>query len=215
MIKVSASLLAANKDDIINEVIKLEKNNVDVVHFDVMDNIFVNNTSFLDDTFHKIRKYTSLPFEIHLMVKDPLNYLDKYDFSNEDIIIVHYECFSSNDEIIDCLKKIKIKHKVGLCIKPKTDVKVLDEFLKYLDYVLIMSVEPGFGGQKFMESALNKIEYLSKVKNKYHFVIEVDGGIDNCTSKLCIEKGIDILVSGSFLFKGNMLEKVESIKCEK
>lgn len=215
MIKVSASLLAANKDDIENEVKKLEKNNVDVVHFDVMDNIFVNNTSFLDDTFHKIRTYTSLPFEIHLMVKDPLNYLDKYDFSNEDIIIVHYECFSSSDEIIDCLKKIKIKHKVGLCIKPKTDVKVLDEFLKYLDYVLIMSVEPGFGGQKFMESALSKIEYLSKVKDKYHFVIEVDGGIDNYTSKLCIEKGIDILVSGSFLFKGNMLEKVESIKCEK
>lgn len=215
MIKVSASLLAANKEDIINQTKILQQNGVDCVHFDVMDHIFVNNTSFMDDTFERIRKHTSLPFEIHLMVIDPINYLDKYDYSSEDIIIVHYECYDSNEQIFECINKIKSKHKVGLSIKPNTNVEVLKPFLSLLDYILIMSVEPGFGGQKFMTSALDKIEYLSKFKNQYHYVIEVDGGIDNITAPLCIEKGIDILVSGSYLFKGNMLEKVGMIKCEK
>ena len=216
MIKVSASLLAANKEDIINQTSSLQQNNVDCVHFDVMDHIFVNNTSFMDDTFSRIREHTNLPFEVHLMVIDPVNYLDKYDYTSEDIIIVHYECFKNDEEIFDCIKKIQVKHKVGLSIKPGTNVEVLDPFLPYLDYILIMSVEPGFGGQKFMPSALDKIEYLSKKKNENtHYVIEVDGGIDDTTAPLCIEKGIDILVSGSFLFKGEMDKKVGMIKCEK
>ena len=215
MIKVSASLLAANKEDIINETIRLKNNGVDCVHFDVMDNVFVNNTSFMDDTFFKIRKYTTLPFEIHLMVHNPIDYLDKYDYSSDDVIIVHYECFSSKEDIIDCLKKIKEKHKAGISIKPNTKVEVLDDFLIYFDYILIMSVEPGFGGQKFMVSALDKIKYLSNKKKEYHYVIEVDGGIDNLTAPLCIENGIDILVSGSYLFKGDMIKKVGMIKCEK
>lgn len=215
MIKVSASLLAADKENIIEEVERLKINQVDYVHFDVMDNVFVPNTSFIDDTFDRIRNHTSLQFEIHLMVVNPMDYLDKYDYSNRDVIIVHYECFSCKEDIIKCLLKIKEKHKVGISIKPNTDVRVLDDLLKYLDYVLVMSVEPGFGGQKFMDSALEKISYLKKQKSMYNYVIEVDGGIDSRTASLCENEGIDIVVSGSYLFKEDMLERVKLIKCEK
>ena len=211
-IKVSASLLACDKNKIIEEVKKLKENNVDCVHFDVMDNVFVPNTSFNDDTFKRIREYTSLPFEIHLMVENPNNYINDYGNNKEDIIIIHYECFSEEKDLLACINNIKLHHKVGLSIKPNTPVEKIKEFLKYLDYVLIMSVEPGFGGQKFMPSALEKIKELKSYQKDYHYVIEVDGGINDITSKLCNEAGVDILVSGSYLFKGNMKEKVESLK---
>ncbi|CDC45635.1 ribulose-phosphate 3-epimerase [Firmicutes bacterium CAG:449] len=211
-IKVSASLLACDKNKIIEEVKKLKENNVDCVHFDVMDNVFVPNTSFNDDTFKRIREYTSLPFEIHLMVENPNNYINDYGNNKEDIIIIHYECFSEEKDLLACINNIKLHHKVGLSIKPNTPVEKIKEYLKYLDYVLIMSVEPGFGGQKFMPSALEKIKELKSYQKDYHYVIEVDGGINDITSKLCNEAGVDILVSGSYLFKGNMKEKVESLK---
>lgn len=211
-VKVSASLLACDKNKIIEEVKKLKENDVDYVHFDVMDNIFVPNTSFNDDTFKKIREYTSLPFEIHLMVENPNNYINDYGNNKEDIIIIHYECFSKEKDLIACINNIKLHHKVGLSIKPNTPVEKIKEYLKYLDYVLVMSVEPGFGGQKFMPSALEKIKELKSYQKDYHYVIEVDGGINDITSKLCNEAGVDILVSGSYLFKGNMKEKVESLK---
>lgn len=211
-IKVSASLLACDKNKIIEEVKKLKENNVDCVHFDVMDNVFVPNTSFNDDTFKRIREYTSLPFEIHLMVENPNDYINDYGNNKEDIIIIHYECFSEGKDLLACINNIKLHHKVGLSIKPNTPVEKIKEYLKYLDYVLIMSVEPGFGGQKFMPSALEKIKELKSYQKDYHYVIEVDGGINDITSKLCNEAGVDILVSGSYLFKGNMKEKVESLK---
>lgn len=211
-IKVSASLLACDKNKIIEEVKKLKENNVDCVHFDVMDNVFVPNTSFNDDTFKRIREYTSLPFEIHLMVENPNNYINDYGNNKEDIIIIHYECFSEEKDLLACINNIKLHHKVGLSIKPNTPVEKIKEYLKYLDYVLIMSVEPGFGGQKFMPSALEKIKELKSYQKDYHYVIEVDGGINDITSKLCNQAGVDILVSGSYLFKGNMKEKVESLK---
>ena len=211
-VKVSASLLACDKNKIIEEVKKLKENNVDCVHFDVMDNVFVPNTSFNDDTFKRIREYTSLPFEIHLMVENPNNYINDYGNNKEDIIIIHYECFSEEKDLLACINNIKLHHRVGLSIKPNTPVEKIKEYLKYLDYVLIMSVEPGFGGQKFMPSALEKIKELKSYQKDYHYVIEVDGGINDITSKLCNEAGVDILVSGSYLFKGNMKEKVESLK---
>lgn len=213
--KVSASLLACNKEKIIDEVQSLENNGVDFVHFDVMDGKFVNNVSFNDDTFQKIRKYSSLPFEIHLMVENPLDYLDRYNFSQEDVLIVHYESFSDEESLISCLIKIKEHHKVGLTFKPKTDYLKVERLLKYLDYLLIMSVEPGFGGQSFLNDSLEKIAYFAKLKNQYHYQIEVDGGINDLTAQKCIISGADILVSGSYLFKENMKERVKLIKCEK
>lgn len=213
--KVSASLLACNKERIIEEVQSLKSNGVDFVHFDVMDGKFVNNISFNDDTFQKIRKYSSLPFEIHLMVENPFIYIEKYDFSKEDVIIVHYESFQDEETLIRCLKKIKDHHKVGLTFKPKTNYLKVEKLLKYLDYLLIMSVEPGFGGQSFLIDSLEKIAYFAKLKNQNHYQIEVDGGINDLTAQKCVINGADILVSGSYLFKADMKERVKLIKCEK
>ena len=127
-IKVSASLLACDKNKIIEEVKKLKENNVDCVHFDVMDNVFVPNTSFNDDTFKRIREYTSLPFEIHLMVENPNNYINDYGNNKEDIIIIHYECFSEEKDLLACINNIKLHHKVGLSIKPNTPVEKIKEY---------------------------------------------------------------------------------------
>ena len=214
---VSASMLAADKSKLIDELKRLEQNDVDLVHFDVMDNVFVPNTSFNDDTFSKIRKYSNLNFEIHLMVENPFDYINNYFYDENDVIIIHYESFSDEKEFLKCILQIKEHHKVGVSIKPATPIDVLLPYLSLLDYVLIMSVEPGFGGQKFMPSALEKINKLHQIKldNDYGYVVEVDGGINDETSILCIENNIDILVSGSYLFKEDMKERVGKIRCEK
>lgn len=209
---VSASLLAANKDCLIDELDRVNKSKVDFVHFDVMDGAFVNNISFNDDSFDKIRKYSSLRFEIHLMVDNPFDYIDKYSYSKDDVIIIHYESFKNEDDLLRCILKIKENHLVGLSFKPNTKVEKIERFLKYLDYVLVMSVEPGFGGQKFLESSLDKISLLKKKRNGYRYLIEVDGGINNETGPRCVNAGVDILVSGSYIFKGDMSEKVRSLR---
>ena len=209
---ISASMLACDKNHILDELKRVIDSGIEFIHFDVMDHKFVPNSSFNDDTFSKIRQYSSIPFEIHLMVENPFDYINLYGDYNEDVIIVHYESFSNKDELLKCLMEIKKHHRVGISIKPNTNVEVLDDFLYLLDYVLIMSVEPGFGGQKFLPSALNKISYLSKKQKEYHFLIEVDGGINNETGPLCMKAGCDILVSGSYLFKGDMFKNVEGLR---
>jgi len=209
---ISASLLAANKNCLIDELDRVEKSQVDFVHFDVMDGSFVNNISFNDDTFNKIRKHSSLRFEIHLMVNNPFDYIDKYSYSKDDVIIIHYESFDNDQDLLKCILKIKENHLVGLSFKPNTEVERIERFLEYLDYVLVMSVEPGFGGQKFLENSLNKITLLKKKRDRYHYLIEVDGGINNETGKRCVDAGVDILVSGSYIFKGDMITKVRSLR---
>lgn len=209
---VSASLLSADKIFIKEDMIKVIDNGVDFIHFDVMDGNFVNNVSFNDDTFIKIRKDSKVPFEIHLMVENPFSYIDNYEYSASDIIIVHLESFVSEEDLLVCLKRIKKHHKVGISIKPNTDCSKLNPYLELLDYVLIMSVEPGFGGQKFIPSSLEKIRYFAKKQDKYSYLIEVDGGINQNTAKECFDAGVDIVVSGSYLFKGDPSEKVKSLK---
>ena len=209
---ISTSVLAADKTKLIDELKRCENSNIDFIHFDVMDNKFVPNTSFDDDTFEKVRKHCSLLFEVHLMVNNPYDYIDRYEYNNDDVIIVHYEQFATKEDLYNCILYIKNNHRVGVSIKPATDVRVLDDFLHLLDYVLIMSVEPGFGGQKFMPIALDKIKYLSDKQDEYNFLIEVDGGINDITYKDCLLNGCDILVSGSYLFKGDMKLNQEKIR---
>lgn len=213
---VSASMLAADKSKLIDELKRLEQNDVDLVHFDVMDNVFVPNTSFNDDTFSKIRKYSNLNFEIHLMVENPFDYINNYFYDENDVIIIHYESFSDEKEFLKCILQIKEHHKVGVSIKPATSIDVLLPYLSLLDYVLIMSVEPGFGGQKFMDVCLPKIKELKELreKNNYKYIISVDGGINLETSKLVKEAGVDLCVAGSYVF--NHKNKEEAIKsiCE-
>lgn len=212
---LSPSLLAADKNNLVNEVIRCNESDCDMIHFDVMDNVFVPNTSFNDDTFTKIRPSSKLNFEIHLMVQNPFDYIYNYEFDKNDVIIVHVESFNNSDDLLRCINEIKKTHKVGLSIKPNTSCNAIDEYLPLLDYILIMSVEPGFGGQKFMPSAIEKIAYFANKKKDFHYVIEVDGGINEVTNIPCFEAGLDIAVAGSYLFKGNMKEQVESIRCAK
>ena len=186
------------------------------MHFDVMDGHFVPNISFGAPVLDSIKHNFGLINDVHLMISDPLKYIEDFVKAGADIITFHYEALESDEKRWEVINKIKsFNVKVGMSIKPKTDVKVLLPFLNDLDLILIMSVEPGFGGQKFMESALDKIKFLSLEKNKngLKYLIEVDGGINSLTFKKCSDFGVDICVIGSYLYKSsNLKESYELLK---
>lgn len=201
--KVSASILSCDFSNLENEFKKIN-GLVDFIHLDVMDGHFVPNISFGPDIIDSIRKLSNVPFESHLMISNPLKYINR--FKSSDIIIFHLECDDNPEEVISEIKKMN--KKVGISIKPKTDVKNLDKFLEYIDLVLIMTVEPGFGGQSFMQDQVEKIKYL---KNKID--IEVDGGINNKSSRICEDAGASICVAGTYIFKSdNIRESVEKLR---
>lgn len=212
---IAPSILSSDFSNLENEIKDLDKEGASYLHFDVMDGHFVNNISFGSYVLKCISNKTSLIKDVHLMIYNPKKYVKDFIDAGADIITFHFEAIKEN-EIEDLINYIhSFNKKVGIAIKPNTDVSVLKPYLKSLDLVLIMSVEPGFGGQEFIDSALNKIEYLKTIKNKYNYkyMIEVDGGINDVTSKLCIEKGVDILVSGSFIFHSkNRKETIENMK---
>jgi len=191
------SLLDENYKDAI-----LEFNNIssgDWLHFDVMDGEFVTNMTFDYNLVKEINEYNKLYSDVHLMTKDPINEIKEYASGGANSITFHYEAIK-REEIMTLINEVRTYDmKVGISIKPNTDVKVLDEFLPYLDNILIMSVEPGRGGQKFMESSLEKIAYLKEKQHSYHYLISVDGGINVETAKLVKEKGADVVIVGSYL----------------
>ncbi len=202
--KVSASILSCDFSNIKNEFDKIN-GLVDFIHLDVMDGHFVPNISFGPDIINSLKKLSDIPFESHLMISNPLKYIDRFESS--DIIIFHLECDDNPEEVISKIRKIN--KKVGISIKPKTNVKELDRFLDYIDLVLIMTVEPGFGGQSFMYDQLKKIEYL---RNK-NIDIEVDGGINDKSSKICKDAGVSICVAGTYIFKSdNIRESIKKLK---
>ncbi len=197
MVKISTSILSI-KDNLIENIEKLNKTNTDYIHYDIMDGKFVPNTSFSFDEITNINNHVTKPLDIHLMVSDPKSYIDFFKNFNPEFITIHYEI----DNLLENIKLIKENNiKVGVSIKPNTNIEVLYEILDKIDLVLIMSVEPGRGGQKFIYNSLDKIKTLRKYinDNKLNTVIEVDGGINDITSKECINSGVDILVSGSFI----------------
>ena len=208
---VAPSLLAAKK--IVEEAKAIENIENVWLHFDVMDGKFVPNTSFSLDDLLLMRKETKLFLDVHLMIENPEKYFLDYVKNGADLVTVHYEATNELSSLIENIKKAGVK--VGVSIKPKTDVEVLYPYLKDLDLVLVMSVEPGFGGQSFIPSALEKIEKLRKEidKNKYNCLIEVDGGINKETGDLCKKSGVDVLVAGSYLFgKEDILDRIEDLK---
>ena len=208
---ISFSFLSLLKDDYKKAIIEFNKlSNNDWLHFDVMDGKFVSNTTFDFNLVKEIEKYNKCYCDVHLMIDNPLEYIDKYKDAGTDLLTFHYESVDKS-KIIEIIKSIK-KHgmRAGISIKPNTDIRVLDEYLPYLDYILIMSVEPGRGGQKFLESSLDKISYLNSLKSKYNYLIGVDGGINDITSKLVKESGCDVVIVGSYL--ANNLNE-ETIKC--
>ena len=206
-VEVSISILNANFLYLEQEILRAKEVGIKYLHFDVMDGHFVPNISFGAPVLDSIKHNFGLINDVHLI-----------DFvkAGADIITFHYEALESDEKRWEVINKIKsFNVKVGMSIKPKTDVKVLLPFLNDLDLILIMSVEPGFGGQKFMESALDKIKFLSLEKNKngLKYLIEVDGGINSLTFKKCSDFGVDICVIGSYLYKSsNLKESYELLK---
>ncbi|MDD3383476.1 MAG: ribulose-phosphate 3-epimerase [Bacilli bacterium] len=200
---VAPSILSANFLDLKNDLDITEKSLAKWLHFDVMDGHFVPNISFGSAILRQVKGYSKLFMDVHIMISDPLKYAKEFIDAGADILTFHYEALKSDEEILQVIKLIKSNNcKVGISIKPDTKVEKIFKYLNMLDLVLIMSVEPGFGGQSFMDNSLNKIKELRLEidSNKYNCLIQVDGGINDITSYKCRNAGADVLVAGSYLY---------------
>lgn len=197
MVQISTSILSI-KDNFIDNIKKLSNTSTDYIHLDIMDGNFVPNKSFSYEQMLEVKKNTTKPLDVHLMVSNPIDYINNYKNLNPDYITIHYE-IEDHLKYINLIKSLNIK--VGISIKPNTNVEEIFNILDKVDLVLIMSVEPGAGGQKFIDTSVEKIRKLKSFvnENNLDLKIEVDGGINDITSTLCIKAGADILVSGSYI----------------
>jgi len=212
MIKISPSVLSSDYLTLADDLKKLEAAGVDMLHLDVMDGIFVPNISFGVPVIESIKKHTNIPLDVHLMIDRPHRYIENFA-KVSDWLGFHYEAGSDNAETLKQIRKLGCKS--CITIKPATPAEAVFDLLELCDMVLVMSVEPGFGGQKFMMSALDKITALKQeCKNRnLDVLIEVDGGINSETAPLAVKAGVDVLVAGSFLFNAeNIGEKVKELK---
>jgi len=214
-IKISPSILSADFSKLGSEIQNLEKAKADLIHIDVMDGHFVPNITIGPEVINKLRKYTSLPFDVHLMISPVHDFIKNFAEAGADIITIHPEATDNLKQSIDHIKNLG--KKVGISLNPNTQIDITKEFLAEISLVLIMSVHPGFGGQKFMPEVLVKIKELKKIKDQQNlnFDIEVDGGINFDNNKLVIEAGANILVSGTTIFKnnnGNIKKNIDTLK---
>lgn len=207
---VAPSILSANFNTLQKDIECLENKGVKFIHLDIMDGKFVPNFTF-GPVVLKGLNYNMIK-DVHLMVFDPVLYAKYFMQIKPDYITFHYEAVDNVFETINQIKALGTK--VGISIKPNTDVSVLDEYLELIDLVLVMSVEPGFGGQKFIDSALPKLRYLSdkKKENNYNYLIEVDGGVNEETAKLCADNGCEIVVAGTYIFQFIKKEDYEGLE---
>ena len=214
-IQISPSILSADFSQLGNEIRKLEEGGADLIHVDVMDGHFVPNLTIGPPVIKALRKYTKLPFDVHLMISPVNKYIKNFSDAGSDIITIHPEATESLKESILLIKELN--KKVGVSLNPNTEINVIESQLNNIDLVLIMSVFPGFGGQKFITETINKIKNLKEIKDKnnYSFDIEVDGGINFSNSKDVINAGANILVSGTTIFKehnGDIKKNIETLK---
>tara|TARA_X000000950_G_C13758614_1_gene595831 strand:- start:168 stop:824 length:657 start_codon:yes stop_codon:yes gene_type:complete len=213
-IKISPSILSCDFSEIGSEIEKLNNSGADLIHIDVMDGHFVPNLTFGPPVISRIRKCSKLPFDVHLMISPVEKYIQDYANAGADIITFHPEATDNIQRTIDVIKSCE--KKVGISLNPETPSTVIENYLKEIDLILIMSVNPGFAGQKFMPEVLEKVKFFrSKIENEnLNIDIEIDGGIDFETAPLAIKAGANILVSGTTIFKGknNISENIKNLR---
>ena len=211
MVELSPSVLSANFANLQNDLDQLKKTKVKYLHLDIMDGKFVPNISFGFPIIKAIRKDNDFIFDTHLMIDEPIRYIDQFKKSGADLVTIHYEACSNLDKTIEKIKSCGLK--VGLSFKPKTDINNIIPYLEKIDLCLVMSVEPGFGGQSFMEDSIGKIQKLRSYidENNLSCLIEVDGGIKDYNLKKVIDAGVDVVVSGSDIFSHKENSIVEQV----
>lgn len=214
-IQISPSILYADFSQLGNEIKRLEEAGADLIHVDVMDGHFVPNLTMGPPVIKNLRKYTKLPFDVHLMISPVHKYIKNFSDAGADIITIHPEATDNLNESIKLIKNLN--KKAGVSLNPNTEIDIIKDHLQNIDLILIMSVYPGFGGQKFIPDVIKKIQNLKKIKdnNKYNFDIEVDGGINFSNSKEVLNAGANILVSGTTIFKennGNIKKNIEILR---
>lgn len=208
---IAPSILSSDFANLETEIKRLEENGADWVHVDVMDGHFVPNLTIGAPVVKAIKPVTKLPMDVHLMIENPAKYVKDFALAGADIITFHYEATKETTfEVINIIKSYCVK--VGISIKPKTPVSAIKPYLDMVDLVLIMTVEPGFGGQKFMEDCADKIIEVKAYTNK-DIIVEVDGGVNAQTAQHCKKCGADALVAGSYVFSSdNMKEAIASLR---
>ena len=214
-IKISPSILSADFSILGNEIKRLQKAKADLIHVDVMDGHFVPNLTIGPPVIKELKKHSKIPFDVHLMISPVHRYIKDYALAGADIITIHPEATKDVGSSINLIKKLK--KKVGLSLNPNSKIEIISKYLANIDLVLIMSVHPGFGGQKFIPKVLEKIKKLKKLKDKrkLKFDIEVDGGINFSNSKIVKDAGANILVSGTTVFKennGNLKKNIQTLR---
>ena len=211
---VAPSILSLDYANVSEQLKQLNESKAEWMHFDVMDGHFVPNLTFGPDLLKGFKKCTDMVMDVHIMVEDPAFFSDVFLKAGADILTFHYEACKDEEEVRMICEKIQAWHaKAGVSVKPGTPISVLDPLLDVIDVVLIMSVEPGFGGQSFMEDMLDKVRYIKKqiAEQNRSTLIEIDGGINADTAKLAKAAGVDVLVAGSYVFRNDIKAAVESL----
>lgn len=210
MVKIAPSLLSADFANLERDIKELEKLNVDMLHLDMMDGCFVPNITFGPDQIKMLRNKTNLIFDAHMMIQDPDRYIERIAKAGADIITIHQEATTHLHRSLQIVKEQGVK--VGISLNPATPIDTLKYVLDDIDMILLMTVNPGFGGQKFIPAMIDKIAEAKKMIGNRKIDIQVDGGINDIIGKECVKAGADILVAGSYIFNGNKEENIAKLR---
>ncbi|MBP5534107.1 MAG: ribulose-phosphate 3-epimerase [Alphaproteobacteria bacterium] len=214
MVKVAPSILSADFSRLGQEVSDICKDGADFIHVDIMDGHFVPNLTFGAMVLKSIKPYSTVPIDVHLMISNPKDYLKTFVLAGANRLTIHQEINGNIGKMLSEIRSLGVK--AGLCLKPQTPVEVIEPYLDLLDLVLVMTVEPGFGGQSFMEDKLPKITALRKMIGDRPIDIEVDGGINDKTGQAAVLAGADVLIAGNYIFKAeNRKKAIRKLKGKK